>query len=184
MTRNRFGVLGPRDIPFSQSQVLAKPLRATKFARQLFAAALAAALLSTCFGQANSTIIVRVLNAKNRKPLKGTIVYLLDPNKLTRAGERYRGQNPAVASGVTDAHGVAVLNLSQPAPEGIVPHYGDILDVDQCMPIMTISIAEILKTGVVGPNKCARDHFRYTGVPKPGELVLFGKPGFCLEFTH
>ena len=112
---------------------------------------------------------------EKREPLKGVILFLLDPNKKSTSEVRTQ-EEPTLASAKTDADGAAIFQLREPLPE-VVVSYGDTLFVGRCTPSLPFATAEILKTGVVGPNTCSGRKLRYTAAPKPGELVIFGKHG-------
>ena len=134
----------------------------------LFLALLIATLSSISPGHSTSFITVRVLNAKNGRPLKGAMIGLVDPKR------EKPNQNPIITSAKTDADGVVNFRI----PEGvtdIVIFYGDDL-VDRCTPPSPFSVDEIVRSGVIGANNCPHGKFQYQGMRKPGELIIFGRP--------
>lgn len=134
-------------------------------------------LTAACVAQARSAIRVRVLNAKNGKPLKGVGVFLVDPE--TVAKRRANREDPAAGApnGVSQSDGSVLLTLPVPTPGKFLVWYsggqcGMALCSDNKQPYST---SEILEVGVVTANTCdSKSQFGQT--PRPGEVFVFGKP--------
>lgn len=141
----------------------------TRLAGLILVIAVAAVLPPTCLSQSDATITVRVLKAKDGKPVKDAFIRLFYPN---RTGERYR---PAVASARTNGGGIAVLSLPEPVPEHIDLYYSTFNKFYACSHVKALSTAEILKNGMVASSDCPGSKFQYLGAPKPGELVVLGR---------
>ena len=83
--------------------------------RLLIATVFTAAVSSLFFCQAGSRLSVRLLDAKNGKPLKGVAVFLMIRNE--------NGKSLSPSRATTNAEGIAFLNLPEPAPENIELSY-------------------------------------------------------------
>lgn len=133
---------------------------------------LVSAPASVSMAQRGSSITVRVLNARNGKPLKGVVLFLYAQSNIPI--KTRKGQDHPLATEITNPDGIAIFQLRESIGE-VILSYGDSLYVGRCTPSLPFATAEILKTGIIGTNTCSGDKFEYKAAPKPGELVLFGK---------
>lgn len=120
------------------------------------------------------TVTIRVINSKSGKPLKNVFVSLTGP-----AGGFLKNHDGKVVAGTTNKLGEVTLEIPSPVSERLGVSYtgGGTCQLIQCSRAQTYGIAEILKTGMVGINKCSPARKRqYDLVPKPGELIIFAKP--------
>lgn len=115
-----------------------------------------------------SDISVRLLDYRNGEPVTGIVVALGMTNE---DGHSKPGPLPIATS---DSHGIAEFHLPKPVERKLYlvwpPNYG----FRSCGWDLTRTEL-ILSTGVVDPRSCGNDKIRSAIVPKPGELVVFGR---------
>jgi hypothetical protein len=113
----------------------------------------------------DSVVMLRLVGAMTHKPLKGISIGLSVLND--------KSQRTAFLNAKTNSDGVAFFRLKDPVSQRIEIMFAPD-DLSLCSNIQ-FSVAEILSTGVVDQNKCGTEHSKYSGVARPGELVVFGK---------
>jgi hypothetical protein len=116
---------------------------------------------STATAAADHTVSVRMLDARNGKPLKRHSVGL------------EIGRNRAILNAKTNSEGIASFHLNDPVPERIWLVFAP-FEMGICSEIQ-FSTDEVLRAGSVGRNTCI-SKIQYAVAPKAGEIVAFGKP--------
>jgi hypothetical protein len=142
---------------------------------------LTGALKLVASSQQAFAITVRVLDAKNGKPIKGVGVFLVDPATYSKAAA------PNAPQGLSDKNGVVILRFANQPPEKIFVQYsGGQCGLVQCSynKGQPFSVSEILKSGVVAPNGCSDSNFQFGQVPHQGEIVIFAKMRTSWECTR
>jgi hypothetical protein len=119
---------------------------------------LSAAVLSASFCQTGHILTVRVLDARNGKPLKHIRMWL---------GWLKGPQLPMVE---TNDAGIAAFHLPDPLPGGR-PWISSPF-IDFCSG-REVAIDQVSDKGTVGENNCGKAKF--SGNPNLGELVIFGR---------
>jgi hypothetical protein len=116
---------------------------------------------STATAAADHTVSVRMLDARNGKPLKRHSVGL------------EIGGNTATLNAKTNSEGVASFHFTDPVPERIWLVFAP-FEMGICSEIQ-FSTDEILRVGSVSTNIC-NSKIQYAAASKAGEIVAFGKP--------
>lgn len=165
-------MISDSDAPRSRRQLFRrKPRWKEAFAHLAAVVLLVIGFSSVSAGQRHPSITVRVLNAKDGRPLSGVLLLAYAPAKKPNVARTE--QERLLASATTDGDGSAALRLPDRISEVIIS-YGDLF-VGRCTPWSAFLTAKILKRGVVARNTCSGGKFEYAAAPKPGELVLFAK---------
>jgi len=119
---------------------------------------LIAAVPSASFCQTGHILTVRVLDARNAKPLKHVRVWL---GWL---------KGPELPSVETSDAGNTAFHLPDPLPTGRPWLSSPFIDI--CSD-WEVSIDQVFVKGMAGENDCGTAKF--SGNPNPGELVIFGR---------
>ncbi len=130
--------------------------------------------------EASGIITIRVINSKTGKPLNKVSVTVEDT-----AGHFVKDEKGKVVTGITNKLGEVALRLPSPVPERLRVFYsgGGTCELMQCSSSETFATTEVLKTGIVATNRCSGPNDIYNVSPRPGELVIFGKPFSGRECT-
>jgi hypothetical protein len=118
-----------------------------------------------CIPGTKCAVMLRVVDGVTQRPLKGVSIGLSildDKDKPT-----------SVLNAKTNSDGVVLFHLEDPVPQRI----GVVFAPDEfksCSDVQ-FSVTQILSAGIVDKNMCGTEHFKYSGLARPGELVVFGK---------
>jgi len=115
-----------------------------------------------------SDIRVRLVDYCNGEPVTRIVVALGTTNE---DGNSKPGPLPTAT---TDSRGIAVFHLPKPIARKLYPVWPPNYEFSSCGWDLTLTQL-ILSTGVVDPRSCGNDEIRSAMVPKPGELVVFGR---------
>jgi hypothetical protein len=127
-----------------------------------------AALGFACSGssQAQGTITVRVVKARDGKPLHGYHAWL---QFRTPGEKKWRRVMQETAS-----DGIANFHLEEPMPEAILVSLG--IHEAACSGQANIVVLELQKQGKAIGNECGVSETAKRLSPKPGEIILFVRP--------
>jgi hypothetical protein len=124
------------------------------------------AMAMNCAAQNTNCVSMRVLNAKNAKPLRSVAVKVFSFAKP--------GSYPILFEGKTDTAGGIRFCLGDSIPARLIYSFGK--HFYECS-ASEVETAAVLKHGLVDRgDQCGRGKPKYNGQPKPAELVVFAQP--------
>jgi hypothetical protein len=119
---------------------------------------LIAAVPSASFCQTGHVLTIRVLDARNGKPLRNV------PLGLSWL------KGPRLPTVETNDAGIAAFHLPHPLPGGRARLSS--FFIDMCSD-WEVPIDQVSANGMVGENNCGKA--KSSGIPAPGELVIFAR---------
>jgi hypothetical protein len=132
--------------------------------------------------QTKKTITIRILDSKTGNPITISEFQIFIKNPIRGTNEYIRSNRDGVRElDIKDE--TDVIRIYAPNPPWAYVSCDCVKDnpvVDSIYYSHWYSIAEILKAGIVAPNRCHRKK----AVAKPGEIVFFVRPLTFLEKFH
>ncbi|MGA7854588.1 MAG: hypothetical protein WCA15_14775 [Candidatus Acidiferrales bacterium] len=131
-----------------------------------YALVIVIAMAMNCAAQNTNCVSMRVLNAKNAKPLRSVAVKVFSFVKP----DSY----PILFEGKTDTAGGIRFCLGESIPAQLFYSFGK--HFYRCSD-SEVDTAALLKRGLVDRrDQCGRGKPKYDGQPQPAELVVFAQP--------
>jgi len=142
-----------------------------------FLAVLVAGGLIGAVSQA-ADVTVRAINGKTGHPLVGYPIEVYAKDRVLYPHEHIH----LLAKADAGSDGTAAFHLDQPLPEALYIYIGKAGRTIGCTRNALFSIDEVLRSGVVGNNRCdPEDKIKLRFPAKAGEVVLFARKKTFLD---